>query len=304
MAESIQEILKQIIGQISSQVQIEHIIEDKPVPSLRRAAPVVQKTGADITPINRNSLTPKTRFPEPEIQPEQTSLIQPEADIKPESSPRVITPKISVRTQKAAALAAAVPEVALPPEMEALRNKVSTCEKCSLCQTRHNVVFGVGNPRAELVFVGEAPGEDEDIQGVPFVGRAGQLLTQMVEEPRSLGIKRSDVYICNVLKCRPPENRNPEPHEIDCCEPYLKLQLELIKPKVICTLGKFASQTLLKSQTTISQLRGKWFEYEGIPLLPSFHPSYLLRNASAKKESWQDMLALRNKIDELRDRPD
>jgi len=296
MATTIQDILKQLIGQISSQVQIEHIIDDKPVPSLRRAMPGTINA-ADLAALDTSAIA-ATKTPEPVAQPEQESFIPTE----PVQQIKVEEPKGSVRTRKAAALAAVDSEKPLPPEMDDLKALVLDCSKCGLCQTRHNVVFGIGNPQAELVFVGEAPGEDEDIQGVPFVGRAGQLLTQMIEEPRSLGIKRSDVYICNVLKCRPPGNRNPEPGEINCCEPYLKLQLEIIKPKVICALGKFAAQTLLKTETPISKLRGNWYEYEGIPLLPSFHPSYLLRNVSAKKEAWQDMLALKTKIEELRNR--
>lgn len=168
-----------------------------------------------------------------------------------------------------------------------LREEVITCIKCdALAQSRKSVVFGSGNPHAELVFVGEAPGFDEDAQGLPFVGKAGQLLTKIIE---AMGLKRSDVFICNVLKCRPPGNRNPLPDEILNCKPYLMKQLEAIRPKVICALGNFAAQVLLKSEFSISELRGKFYELEGMKILPTFHPAYLLRNPAEKKKVWADM---------------
>jgi DNA polymerase len=147
-------------------------------------------------------------------------------------------------------------------------------------------VFGVGNPSAELVFVGEGPGQDEDLQGEPFVGRAGQLLTKMIE---AMGYRREDVYIANVVKCRPPGNRNPEPDEIEACEPFLRAQLAAIRPKVIVALGKFAAQTLLRDTSPISRLRGKWFSYEGVRLMPTFHPAYLLRSPQEKGKAWEDL---------------
>jgi len=171
-------------------------------------------------------------------------------------------------------------------ELETLKEKVSTCDKCGLSKTRNNVVFGSGSPKAKLMFVGEAPGADEDKQGLPFVGRAGQLLTKIIE---SMGLSREDVYIANILKCRPPENRPPLPEEILACSDNLKKQVELIKPRVICTLGKFASQTLLNTETTISDLRGKFSQYCGIKVMPTFHPAYLLRNPHDKKLVWADM---------------
>ncbi|MDP3791486.1 MAG: uracil-DNA glycosylase [Candidatus Omnitrophota bacterium] len=171
-------------------------------------------------------------------------------------------------------------------ELEALRNNALTCKCCGLHKTRRNVVFGAGNPKAELMFIGEAPGQDEDIQGLPFVGRAGKLLTKIIE---AMGLKREDVYIANILKCRPPNNRIPSPEEIAACEDIVKKQAQIIKPKVICTLGKFASQTLLKTQTTISVLRGHFQEYNGIKVMPTFHPAYLLRNPNDKKLVWSDM---------------
>lgn len=170
--------------------------------------------------------------------------------------------------------------------LESLKQEVMGCKCCSLCKTRHNIVFGSGNPKAELMFVGEAPGEDEDLQGLPFVGRAGQLLTKIIE---AMGLKRSDVYIANILKCRPPNNRPPLPEEIAECENILKRQIDIIQPKIICTLGKFASQTLLRTETTISALRGNFKEYNGIRLMPTFHPAYLLRNPNDKKLVWADM---------------
>lgn len=171
-------------------------------------------------------------------------------------------------------------------DLETLKKEISSCKCCSLCKTRKNIVFGSGNPKAELMFVGEAPGQDEDIQGLPFVGRAGQLLTKIIE---AMGLKRSDVYIANILKCRPPNNRPPLPTEIIECENILKKQIDIIKPRVICALGKFASQTLLRTETPISALRGNFREYNGIKLMPTFHPAYLLRNPNDKKLVWEDM---------------
>jgi len=180
--------------------------------------------------------------------------------------------------------------------LETLRTEILGSDCCQLCRTRTNLVFGSGNTDAKLVFVGEAPGREEDLQGLPFIGRAGQLLTKIIE---SIGLKRKNVYICNILKCRPPNNRNPFPTEILACEPYLVKQLEIIKPDVICTLGKFAAQTLLKSQTTISQLRGKFFDYHGIKLIPTFHPAYLLRNPQDKRLVWEDMKKIKRELSRL-----
>ncbi len=172
------------------------------------------------------------------------------------------------------------------PELAAVRDELGDCARCKLSKGRHHLVFGVGNPQAELVFVGEGPGEDEDLQGEPFVGRAGQLLTRMIE---AMGYARGDVYIANVVKCRPPGNRNPEPDEIEACEPFLRAQLAAIRPKVIVALGKFAAQTLLRDGTPISRLRGRWFSYEGVRLMPTFHPAYLLRSPDEKKKAWEDL---------------
>lgn len=172
-----------------------------------------------------------------------------------------------------------------------LRKEVIACTKCTLYRTRRNVVFGAGNPRAKLMFIGEAPGMEEDLQGLPFVGRAGQLLTKIIE---AMGLKREQVYIGNILKCRPPNNRNPLPTEILTCEEYLIRQIDFIKPKVICALGKFAAQTLLRTETPISRLRGTFYDYHDILLMPTFHPAYLLRNPQDKKLVWEDMKKVRD----------
>ena len=165
------------------------------------------------------------------------------------------------------------------------------CRRCKLCSLgRSQIVFGVGNPRARLMFVGEAPGEEEDKRGEPFVGRAGQLLTKIVE---AIGLSRDQVYIANVIKCRPPGNRNPEPDEVEQCEPFLFRQIDVIKPLVIVPLGKFAAQSLLKTTDPITRLRGRQFDYRGAALIPTFHPAYLLRNPSAKREVWEDMKKVR-----------
>ena len=167
-----------------------------------------------------------------------------------------------------------------------VRQEAGDCVLCPLSRTRKHVVFGDGNPDAKIVFVGEAPGADEDEQGLPFVGRAGQLLTNII---KAMGLERKDVYICNILKCRPPGNRNPLPEEIRLCEPYLKKQLAIISPKVICALGTFAAHTLLRTDIPITQLRGRFHSYEGMKLMPTYHPAYLLRNPAAKKPVWDDV---------------
>ncbi|OPY12707.1 MAG: Uracil DNA glycosylase superfamily protein [Syntrophus sp. PtaB.Bin001] len=171
--------------------------------------------------------------------------------------------------------------------LEDIRRDMESCHRCPLEKTRQNLVFGEGNPFADLVFVGEAPGAEEDLQGRPFVGRAGQLLTKIIV---AMGLKREDVYICNILKCRPPGNRNPLPEEIEVCEPYLVRQIQTIRPKVICALGTFAAQTLLKKKgIPITALRGQFHDYHGIYLMPTYHPAYLLRNPGAKKQVWEDV---------------
>lgn len=180
--------------------------------------------------------------------------------------------------------------------LEKLRQEMLVCHKCPLEKSRTNLVFGVGNPMADLMFVGEAPGRDEDLQGEPFVGRAGQLLNKII---KAIGMDRSDVYIANVLKCRPPGNRNPLPEEIVLCMPYLIKQIEIIKPKVLCALGTFAAQTLLNTKAPVGTLRGKFHEYKGIPFMVTFHPAYLLRNPNDKAKVWEDMKKVRDRLHEL-----
>ncbi len=171
-------------------------------------------------------------------------------------------------------------------QLKQLAANVLACTRCMLYKTRTNIVISDGSPEAKLVFVGEAPGRDEDLQGVPFVGRAGQLLTKMIE---AMGLKRSQVYICNVLKDRPPENRTPLPEEMEACLPFLEEQLRIIQPKVICVLGSVAAKALIGPHVSIMRIRGQRHEYQGIPLIPTFHPAYLLRNPPAKKEAWEDL---------------
>ena len=177
-----------------------------------------------------------------------------------------------------------------------VREGLGECTRCKLHTGRKTIVFGVGDPNAWLVFVGEAPGADEDRQGEPFVGRAGQLLTRIIE---AMKLTREQVYICNIIKCRPPANRNPESDEIAACEPFLLAQLQAVQPKLICALGTFAAQTLLRTKEPISKLRGRFHHYHGIPVLPTFHPAYLLRNPHEKKTVWEDMKLLQREYETL-----
>jgi uracil-DNA glycosylase family 4 len=176
-----------------------------------------------------------------------------------------------------------------------IRDDIGECTRCKLHSGRTNLVFGVGHPEARLMFVGEGPGADEDEQGEPFVGRAGQLLTQII---KAMGLAREEVYIANVVKCRPPGNRNPEPDEIAQCTPFLQAQIDAIKPVVIVALGKFAAQTLLQTETPISRLRGRFHPVGGVDVMPTFHPSYLLRNPAAKREVWEDMKMVMKRLQE------
>jgi uracil-DNA glycosylase len=222
-----------------------------------------------------------------------------------EGLPAAIPSAESVETRASAPVAlenAAVPTATAPksvelfskyPGLEAtsrleeLREFIGDCTRCKLAPRRTNLVFGVGNPHAQLMFVGEAPGADEDARGEPFVGRAGQLLTDIIE--RGMGISRSDVYICNVIKCRPPDNRNPELDEVASCEPFLFRQIEIVRPRAIVGLGTFAVQAVLKVKTPISKMRGKWHDFRGIRFMPTFHPAYLLRNPGDKRLVWADI---------------
>ena len=180
----------------------------------------------------------------------------------------------------------AAAEPCRPESLDELQARLDGCTRCALSKDRKNIVFGVGNPQADLVLVGEAPGREEDIQGFPFVGEAGRLLDRILF---AMQLTRRDVYICNVIKCRPPSNRDPQPEEISACEQFLKLQLAAIKPQLIVALGRFAAQTLLQTKAPIGKLRGHWREYQGVPLMPTYHPAYLLRNPAGKREVWEDM---------------
>lgn len=208
--------------------------------------------------------------------------------IRPESPPSPMEERPAMTDR-----ATPVTDLLTPPAIREassladLRTAIGDCQRCKLAPHRTNLVFGVGNPNADLMFVGEAPGRDEDLKGEPFVGRAGQLLTEIIV--KGMKLKREDVYIANIIKCRPPQNRNPEPDEIVSCEPFLVRQLALIAPKVIVALGTFAAQTLLKTRTPITRLRGTWTSYHDIPLMPTFHPAYLLRNPGEKRVVWQDI---------------
>jgi DNA polymerase len=194
-------------------------------------------------------------------------------------------------TASAPAAAAAVASQTTPSEsLTGIREDLGDCQRCRLAGGRKTIVFGQGNPRAALMFVGEAPGAEEDEQGLAFVGRAGQLLTDIIE--KGLRMPRADVFIANVIKCRPPQNRNPEPDEILACAPFLERQIRAIGPRVLVGLGKFAAQWLLRSATPITKLRGRLGEWGGIPVMPTYHPAYLLRNPAAKKEVWEDMKAV------------
>jgi DNA polymerase len=178
--------------------------------------------------------------------------------------------------------------------LDALRALVGECRRCKLHRGRTRLVFGEGSPRARLVFVGEGPGEDEDLAGRPFVGKAGKKLTEIIE--KGMGLRRQEVYICNVVKCRPPGNRDPEEDEVAACIPFLKKQIELIRPDVICLLGRIAGKALLGNDFAITRDRGKWRSFLNIPLMPTYHPAYLLRNASARRPVWEDIKKVMNRL--------
>lgn len=171
-------------------------------------------------------------------------------------------------------------------QLQAVRDFIGDCKLCRLCETRTNIVFGVGDPNAKLMFIGEAPGRDEDLKGEPFVGRAGQLLTKMIE---AMGLQRSEVYIANIVKCRPPDNRYPEDDEAETCQPFLIKQIEAVRPKVVVTLGNLATQRLLKTKTGITTLRGNFQDWNGVTIMPTYHPAFLLRNPNMKKPCWEDL---------------
>jgi len=224
---------------------------------------------------------PMTAAPRPALPP---SRVTPAAETPqvPESTVKAAPPPTSTGE-----LALLYPGLERCSDLTGLREFIGDCRRCKLAPRRTNLVFGVGDPQAELMFVGEAPGADEDARGEPFVGRAGQLLTDIIE--RGMGMTRAQVYICNVIKCRPPDNRNPEPDEVAACEPFLFRQIDLVQPKVIVGLGTFAVQALLKVKTPISKLRGTWQSFRGVRMMPTFHPAYLLRNPADKRLVWNDI---------------
>jgi uracil-DNA glycosylase len=201
-----------------------------------------------------------------------------------------------VVSQKTLDTISVVPDASAGESLDSIRTDLTDCRRCKLAPTRKNIVLGSGNPVAELMFVGEAPGADEDAQGLPFVGRAGQLLTKIIE---AIGMNRADVFICNILKCRPPGNRNPETDEIAACEQFLFRQIAAVKPKIICALGAFGAQTLLRTTEPIGRLRGRLLDYRGVKLLATFHPAYLLRNPNEKRKVWEDMQIIRKYLDSL-----
>ncbi|MBI4161782.1 MAG: uracil-DNA glycosylase [Acidobacteria bacterium] len=201
---------------------------------------------------------------------------------------------LGIRELRVPARARAVPaEPAGAAGLDRIRADLGDCQRCPLHRGRTRLVYGEGNPDADLVFVGEGPGRDEDLQGRPFVGRAGQLLTQIL---RAMGLERDQVYIANVVKCRPPDNRLPHPEEVETCTPFLWRQLRALRPKVVVTLGGVAAQTLLETQTPITRLRGRFLEHRGFLVLPTFHPAYLLRNPEKKREVWKDMQEVMAKL--------
>jgi uracil-DNA glycosylase family 4 len=227
------------------------------------------------------------RSPEAQMRPISRFPEEPTASNIPTSKPSSIP--IAFKTMAYTSMFDQVPSV--QESLDVIRTDLGDCRRCKLSPSRKNIVFGSGNPHAELMFVGEAPGADEDEQGLPFVGRAGQLLTKIIE---AIELRREDVYICNILKCRPPGNRNPEADEIASCEPFLFRQIASVKPKVICALGAFGAQTLLRTTESIGRLRGRLIDYRGAKLMATFHPAYLLRNPMEKRKVWEDMQIVRD----------
>jgi uracil-DNA glycosylase family 4 len=226
----------------------------------------------------------KTYYRKPRTQPEPAPMAQPEAPVV-------------VKVEQIMPPVARVALIPLAPEGDTLLKiieDIGDCKRCRLHEARHKIVFGSGSDSARLVFVGEGPGADEDAQGLPFVGRAGQLLTQMIDGTASkegIPIQRPDVYICNVVKCRPPENRTPQPDEMEVCGAFLFRQLQVLRPKAICALGSTAAKAILGTKEGVTRLRGKWHKWHDIPVMVTYHPSYLLRpyNQNAKREAWEDL---------------
>jgi DNA polymerase len=231
----------------------------------------------------------------PVLEQAPVSIPNPQEEPLPKTSPKpILTPAASITVPPKVSVLPMAPKVSLfdalnkvtDDSLLKIREDLGECTRCKLHTTRNKIVFGDGSAKADLVFVGEGPGRDEDAQGLPFVGRAGKLLTQMIE---AMGLQRKDVYICNVVKCRPPENRLPEPDEIKTCSPYLLRQLDAIDPKVIVCLGACSAQTLLETNRGISHFRGQWLDFRGRQLMATYHPAYLLRNPAAKADVWKDL---------------
>ncbi len=233
------------------------------------------------------STTPRTAAPSPGAVDAKPAASAAKPSAPDGASARAAAASSPDSTPPPSELLSRYPGLEKTASLEALSAFIGDCKRCKLAPLRTHLVFGVGNPDADLMFVGEAPGADEDARGEPFVGRAGQLLTDIIE--RGMGLKRSEVYICNVIKCRPPDNRNPEPDEVAACEPFLMRQIDLVRPRAIVALGTFAVQALLKVKTPISRLRGNWHEVRGVKLMPTFHPAYLLRSPGEKRWVWQDI---------------
>jgi uracil-DNA glycosylase len=258
------------------------------------AAPSIDRSVAAISPPPSDASAAKAPAPDPPpLPPPQPVIAQPPSPMtKPPS-----TRKAAAQTSLFLFGEPAPPSAAEPDHQDGnlhdIRADIGDCQRCKLAPTRTHIVFGDGNPNAQLVFVGEAPGADEDASGVPFVGRAGQLLNKIIE---AIGMKREDVYIANVVKCRPPENRTPEKDEIAACSGFLHRQLALIRPKIIVALGAPAAFTLLNDGKigSITKIRGQIFDYRGVPLMPTFHPAYLLRSPDKKREVWEDMKKVRD----------
>jgi DNA polymerase len=213
-------------------------------------------------------------------------------------APAPETPAGAAEAATAPAAPAADPgaETAGAARLEAVRQELGDCQRCKLAPTRTSLVFGVGSPDAALMFVGEGPGADEDRLGEPFVGAAGQLLDKMIA---AMGLRREEVYICNIVKCRPPRNRDPEPDEVAACKPFLHQQIAAIRPRLIVALGKPAAQCLLQSTAPIGALRGRWHDFDGIPLMPTYHPAALLRNEGYKRPTWEDLKLVMGELDRL-----
>jgi DNA polymerase len=253
----------------------------KLVTSLRDYIRQLQEEGLEGLPIGASPSATAV------VTPSTTVAVDEGSVAAKQESPESTAPHLQSRPSAVGELAYRYPGLEQTATLDELRQFIGDCTRCKLAPMRTHLVFGVGNPKADLMFVGEAPGADEDARGEPFVGRAGQLLTDIIE--RGIGLKRSDVYICNVIKCRPPENRNPESDEVASCESFLFRQIELVRPRAIVALGSFAVHALLKVKTPISKLRGKWDQVRGVRLMPTFHPAYLLRNPADKRLVWADI---------------